>query len=454
MSSKLTEKDTRLLDASSRTTIGLKPYEDGIWGSQNLRDFVLFELYDENENLIQYRNLPISEFVASDGNVEFFPGNHIRAMGYQSGVFNVKYNFLRRLAGDESAVLTHTINKSSTKIGDVYTEMNSVFVTPDGLVFASTEEEFTQDSSLVEPLEVQNLKYEIDLISPSRKEVRLKAKNINGSYKDEFFITSIPSINRNVENQISFEGDLYESNILEIAETGDFEFTKKMEKASITINDVYKVDTLSSPATTELNFVKNGDFENLWEKSVNGISEIIMQGTEWPWDETLHDDAVRANEWDPGFSRYDDPKNIGRPFYGTQTIGYHAKAVLGEGRDGGNCFKFPDLNEEFIDLPAWPTDQRYRGLRTTQKMDALNTVGVTHGDVINLSMDVKSTVANKGIKVMFRFANGFTADSTPPDYVPAGYQNPFAEGPTEEIPSSPPDGIFTLGDITEPLHLY
>jgi hypothetical protein len=141
--------------------------------------------------------------------------------------------------------------------------MDSVFVTPDGLVFASTEEEFTQDSSLVEPLEVQNLKYEIDLISPSRKEVRLKAKNINGSYKDEFFITSIPSINRNVENQISFEGDLYESNILEIAETGDFEFTKKMEKASITINDVYKVDTLSSPATTELNFVKNGDFENL-----------------------------------------------------------------------------------------------------------------------------------------------------------------------------------------------
>ena len=93
---------------------------------------------------------------------------------------------------------------------------------------------------------------------------------------------------------------------------------------------------------------------------------------------------------------------------------------------------------------------RSRELRTTQKMDALNTVGVTHGDVINLSMDVKSTVANKGIKVMFRFANGFTADSTPPDYVPAGYQNPFAEGPTEEIPSSPPDGIFTLGDITEP----
>ena len=450
MSSKLTEKDTRLLDASSRTTIGLKPYEDGIWGSQNSRDFVLFELYDENENLIQYRNLPISEFVASDGNVEFFPGNHIRAMGYQSGVFNVKYNFLRRLAGDESAVLTHTINKSSTKIGDVYTEMDSVFVTPDGLIFASTEEEFTQDSSLVEPLELQNLKYEIDLISPSRKEVRLKAKNINGSYKDEFFATSIQSINRNVENQISFEGDLYESNILEIVETGDFEFTKKMEKASITINDVYKVDTLSSPATTELNFVKNGDFEELWERSVDGISEIIMQGTEWPWDETLHDDAVRANEWDPGFNRYDDPKNIGRPFYGTQTIGYHAKAVLGEGKDGGNCFKFPDLNEEFIDLPAWPTDQRYRGLRTTQKMDALNTVGVTHGDVINLSMDVKSTVANKGIKVMFRFANGFEADSTPPDYVPAGYQNPFAEGPTEEIPSSPPDGIFTLESITEP----
>jgi len=451
MSSKLTKKDLRLLDASSRTTIGLKPYEDGVWGSQNSRDFVLFELYDENKNLIQFRNLPISEFVASDGIVEFFPGNHIRAMGYQSGVFNIKYNFLRRLAGDESAVLTHTINKSDTKIGDVYTQMDRVFVTPDGLIFASTEEEFIQDSSNKEALSLQRLKYEIDVISPSRKEIRLKAKNINGSYKDEFFVTSIPTVNQNVENDITFEGDLYESTILNILDGGDFKFTSKMEKASITINDVYKTDTLSSPATTEQNFVKNGDFEDLWDRSVNGISEIIMQGTEWPWDETLHDDAVRANEWDPGFQRYDSADNINSDWYGTQTIGYHAKAVLGEGRDGGTCFKFTDLNEQFLDIPAWPSEQRYRGLRTTQKMDALSSVGVVNGDVINLSMDVKSTVPNKGVRVMFRFANGFTADSTPPDYVPEGYYDPLAvvPGPTEDIPENPPDGIVTLGDIQE-----
>ena len=101
-------------------------------------------------------------------------------------IFNAKYNFLRKLAGDESAVLVHTINKSDTKRGDVYTNMNAVHVTDDGLIFAATEADYKASPSNIEPLAIEDLKYQIDLISPSGTEIRLRAKNVNGSYKDDF----------------------------------------------------------------------------------------------------------------------------------------------------------------------------------------------------------------------------------------------------------------------------
>ena len=186
MSSQLKEKDLQLLDASTPIRVGQKPYEDGLWSTQGSKDFVHFQLYDDNNNLIEFRSLPLTEFIVNNNNIEFYPGKHIRSMGYQSGTFNAKYNFLRKLAGDESAVLVHTINKSDTKRGDVYTNMNAVHVTDDGLIFAATEADYKASPSNIEPLAIEDLKYQIDLISPSRTEIRLRAKNVNGSYKDDF----------------------------------------------------------------------------------------------------------------------------------------------------------------------------------------------------------------------------------------------------------------------------
>ena len=149
MSSQLKEKDLQLLDASLQTKVGLKPYEDGLWGTQGSKDFVHFQLFDDSNNLIQFKNLPLSEFIinTANNNIEFYPGKHIRNMGYQSGTFNVKYNFLRKLAGDESSVLVHTLNTSTTKRGDVYTNMNVVHVTEDGLIYAATKEQFENSST-------------------------------------------------------------------------------------------------------------------------------------------------------------------------------------------------------------------------------------------------------------------------------------------------------------------
>ena len=80
MASKLTERDKNLLDASNFQIIGNKPYEDGKWGSKGDRDFVHFQIFDSSNNLIQYDNLPLSDFIinSSNDNVEFYPGSHIR----------------------------------------------------------------------------------------------------------------------------------------------------------------------------------------------------------------------------------------------------------------------------------------------------------------------------------------------------------------------------------------
>ena len=75
MASKLTERDRNLLDANNFQVVGNKPYEDGKWGSKGDRDFVHFQIFDASNNLIQYDNLPLSNFIinSSNDNVEFYP---------------------------------------------------------------------------------------------------------------------------------------------------------------------------------------------------------------------------------------------------------------------------------------------------------------------------------------------------------------------------------------------
>ena len=433
MSSQLKEKDLQLLDANLQIKVGQKPYEDGSWGTHASRDFVHFQLFDDNNNLIQFKNLPLSEFMVntSTNNIEFYPGKHIRNMGYQSGTFNVKYNFLRKLAGDESSVLVHTLNTSTTKRGDVYTNMNVVHVTEDGLIFAATEEQYKSNSTTVERLNIEDLKYQIDLISPSRTEIRLKPKNINGSYIDEFVDIQTSIISNNINENIQIVGELYESKRLKITSNDNFIFTDKMVGGTITINDVYKIDEITVPARTENNFFNNPDFENVF---TNSDGTVFTAENQYEWDSNLHDDAIRANNWTPGFASYNSETH---PFFGTAPYGYHAKIVQNEGVGGSNCIKFTDQNEAFMDLPAWPNEQRYRGLSINQEMGDLLSSGISRGDLINISFDVKSTVANKGVKVMVRYPDRLESE-VKPENPPTGYYNPNFPGSTETQPTSPP----------------
>ena len=69
MASKLTQRDLDILDANDFDIVGNKPYEDGRWGSHANRDFVHFQLFDANNNLIQYENLSADKFILKDKSV-------------------------------------------------------------------------------------------------------------------------------------------------------------------------------------------------------------------------------------------------------------------------------------------------------------------------------------------------------------------------------------------------
>ena len=434
MASKLTEKQKQLLDANISTRVGQKPYEDGLWGEQGNKDFVHLQLFDESNNLIEFKSVPSSEFVINtdNNNIEFYPGRHIRELGYQSGVFNIKYNFLRKLAGDEMPVLLHTIQKNDTKVGDVYTNMNAIYVTEDSLVYAATEEDYKNNPTTTEQLSIEDLTYQIDTISPSRTEVRLKSKKINGSYQDDFIDLQTAIILKEVQNKISFiGGTLYDSTQLILTlESSGFLFTKKMVGGTITIPNVFQVNQIDVPVKTNINIVQNPAGDLIETDNLGNTLNIATQNE---WDESLHDNAIRATHWSDGFVNHTGT------FAGTAHIGYHAYWVAEEGKGGGSCIKFTDQNELFIDLPEWPNEQRYRPLLITQEITNLLGQGVTHNDIANINFDIRSTVANKGVEISLRYADEVLVEEQPQN-PPPGFFDPSNPQPTETQPTSPPAG--------------
>ena len=436
MASKLTERDKNVLDANLIDIVGNKPYENGKWGTKN-EDFVYLEIYDVNDNLIQYENLPVSQFIlnSENDNVEFYPGSNIRSLGFESGTFKLKYNFLRKLAGDESAVLVHTVDKNNTKIGDIYTNQNKLHITEDGIVFAATEQEYKDSPTTAEQLAVEDLKYQIHEISPSRTEVRLRAKQINGTYIDDFVNIQTKNIYQSVDVKINFIGsDIYQTTTLAITpETNGFVFNQQMVNGTLTIPEVYKVDEIESAVRSGFNIVENGTFEILETDNMGNVTKLSEK---YDWDSELHEDAVRAVGW----HHKGGYRGHGGVFNDTEHIGYHAKIVQREGIANGNALKFTDNNAMFESVPGWPAGNFYRSmLLRNDNVPTLSSLGVKAGDFINVRMDIKSTVPGKGARALFSYPDEIITEEQP-TRPPTGYFNPESSGPTEPMPSSRPPG--------------
>ena len=439
MSYKLSEEDKKLLNSFKQKRVGDKPYENGYFLSRP-EDFVYFELYDEADNLIQFKNLTnLDKFdITSDYKLNFFPASEIRNLGFTGGTFNVKYNFFRRLAGEEKAVLLRT--KEGFE-GDIVPNDAQIHITEDGKVFFSDEESYLGDPTGVEQLAIEDLKYQIDTISPSRTEVRLKAKNIQGSYVDEFIKVQESIRVRDIEGTINFKNDSGTTNEITISGT-DFSFTEKMLGGTLNIPNVYKLEEIVVPKKTNVNVINNPSGEIL---ATDNFGNPVIPNE--PWDTTLHNDAVQVEDWTNGFNAF---AGYGR-HRGTAAFGYHAKWVRGEGKTGGTCMKFPDTNDpfeqQFINsfIPNIKGTVRYdsnegdtkRWLGIVQAMQPLSSYGVTTQDEINLSFDVKSTVANKGVVAGLQFKNGFKTEEQPTE-PPMGFVDPLQPPPDEAKPEEEP----------------
>ena len=458
MSSKLTRKDREALTTQSKRIVGIRPYENGKFGTQE-NDFILFELYDASGNLITYKNLLSSNGTSSntDQSLALYPSIHIQNAGFNSGLFTVKYQFLRRVAGNEQSVLVKTTPPEEE--GKIYSKTNNFHITEDGLIFEGTEEDWQQSNQTSVPLRIEDLKYQIDLISPSRTEVRLKAKDIKGSYQESFskaqesnrfrLIGSPPNADPPSDAEIRFvadDGAETTSKILSVlspsfqaATNGGF--ADRMVGGVVAIPDVYKISEIESKVRSEINLISNPSGEELSYNLDTG-QLLVWSDISSVWDEYLHIAAVRAVGWTSGFSPFDVPSS---DWYGTAAYGFHAQWARGEGVDGGVCMKFPDTNLDFIDSPGWNGDE-YRPLRIETEGGALTTLlsqGVSIGDTVNIAFDMKANIAGKGVNVYLRYAQGEEVEEQP-DYqltIDLSLINEQLEsGADEEEPEDPPTG--------------
>ena len=443
MASSLSRQDIGILSSGNSIRIGNKPYENGIYGTNPNRDFIFLEISDTNGNAIEHKNLNFSSIVLNeDGKIQLSPPENIEEAGITAGTFNLTYRFLRRLAGDDKAVLVRTKPDAAGKFL-IWDDYLNIEITDDGIVY----ENDIINNTRGQELQLKNLKYQIDAISPSRTEVRIKAQDFDGSdYKEDFFHLGIDH-RRDINDNVTIEfilnadedNDFNESNMLQITLTdGGFVFSPKMVGGTVTIPDVYTVGRTTTFTRTDRNIVPNPSGEQL---SLTDLGEPIFLGDSHPWDSNLHQKAIQVEDWSTGWLHWYPNSTLWGDSY---ALGYFAHWVQGEGVDGGVCMKFPDLNAPFAQqYIEWPTNAPHRSLMIWSTIyEQLPSLGITFNDKAIVSFDIKSSILNNWPMVVYlRYPYDVDAEEgflpAPP---PEGFYDPDAPTPDEVMPTSPPDG--------------
>lgn len=459
MASQLRPEDKIKILKGVTKKVGDKPYENGYWGNNANRDYVLVELLDESGVVIDYKDLTVADagIEVIDNNFKLLPGSHLSAFGFETGTFRIRYRFIRNLAGIEKPFLLRTKVGFEDNIFNLNSDGSNIYITDDKKIYAASEEEYKANPEIAEQLFLTNYKYEIDRISPSRTEVRLRAKNIfdnsylgTYNYKTDFLKLQESTRTENISLPIQFYG-VYDipanfnageappvnfdiSNEIEITpENGGFAFTSNMEGGTLVLPNAYLVGYDRTEVRTNLNFIPNSTFEDIvidlntgQPKDISGIG----------WDQSLHSDAVQVNNWSAGYINESSGE-----FVGSSAIGYHAKFVRNEGNQGGVCLKFIDQNNVFVDYTDWPTLNSHRRMQVVTEFANLDGLGAGPGDLMNISFDMKSTVLGKGVTIQAYYP-GETVVEEEPLRPPQGYYDPLSPGPFESIPENPPDGFL------------
>ncbi len=154
-------------------------------------DYVEALIHDSEQNFIQSVIVDKNDYtyneVLGKPDVKLNTGTILRKLGYDRGRYVVKYNFLRKKAGSYENILVD--ENSERYVGDFH-------VMPDGIIMDGASHEETTGKVL----QVKELKYFIQEISPSRNEIRIVPQKI----KDTKYINSFVNLQQR-NNQYTFK---------------------------------------------------------------------------------------------------------------------------------------------------------------------------------------------------------------------------------------------------------
>jgi len=138
-------------------------------------DVIEFHLYDVSDNYIASGEIPYPLPDRLD------IGAHVRSLGYERGTYKIVYNFLRQIGGSNKVVITKKSDKT------IYT--GEYWIDTDGKIYAGTlEDPLKDDDGNFIELFIQENKFWIQELSPSRTEMRLRPNpGINDeNYSEQF----------------------------------------------------------------------------------------------------------------------------------------------------------------------------------------------------------------------------------------------------------------------------
>ena len=416
MTSRLTDDNLKVLKSGGSYVVGSTDFwNKPIFGSMAESDFVEIHVYDLNDNLI--KSGKISDFeVGSSGNVILKPGDSLRTMGFISGEYKVVYNFFRDIAGTDDFVLVDTRKDNS---GVVYTGPPSYtgfnekdyWVNSDGVIFKGQE----GDTASPEELDIRELKYFVQEISPSRTEVRLAPLDIKlDKYKDDFAnlyidsATYVPKITDDggqlrLQNSSTFEFtiDKYTS--------GDSKVNSNMIGGLLRIEDAFITDYTTSQ--TSITVADSSKLETVFD----------WNPTDQDWDSSLHIDAVRPEgRWSYGYQRW-----VTNP-----SVGYHPMWVENEGKNNSLAIKFIDDNSAY--------SLEHRQMSVFKDEESLASKGISHKDIIQIMWNQKAN-SSKYLRMRVKYKTLVSEEK--PTEPPIG----FIPDNTEPVPTSPPEG-FSFDD--------
>ena len=247
MEVRLSRKDLQILDTGGRAKPTERPFEyvTSFDPRTNTDDIVEVLIHDENQNFLERGIVDVDDVIYSSDGIRLKTGVILRKFGYDRGRYVVKYNFLRNLAGSDETVLVD-------EGGNVYD--GDFHVMPDGTIMDGESHE-TSEGIILRLLE---LKYFIQQISGTRREIRILPQEINDiDYIDKFVSLSNGIRRLKLQNNVAtFKTDAQGSTLaggsLVIEMDSNQSIIPQMKGGLIYLNNAFVETELARPTAEDL----------------------------------------------------------------------------------------------------------------------------------------------------------------------------------------------------------